>query len=89
MAMVRIGPELHQTLRTLSEAEQRPISQVIETAIDRYQKDNFWKAVDEGFARIRADSAAWQEYQSEAALWDSAAGDGLENEEPYLFDDLE
>ena len=89
MATVRIGPELHETLRTLSEAEKRPISQVIATAIDRYQKENFWRAMHEGFARLRADPEAWEDYQNEAALWDSAVGDGLENEEPYFVEDPE
>ena len=89
MATVRIGPELHETLRTLSEAEKRPISQVIEDAVDRYQKENFWKAMHEGFARLRADPEAWRHYQEEAALWDSVAGDGLEHEEPYFAEEVE
>ena len=55
-----------------------------EEAVDRYQKQNFWKAMHEGFARLRADPAAWSEYQDEAALWDALIGDGLENEEPYF-----
>ncbi len=84
MATVRVEPKLHATLRALSDAEQRSISQVIEEAIDRYQKEKFWKAMHEGFARLRADPAAWNEYQAEAALWDSVSGDGLEDEEPYF-----
>ena len=89
MATVRIGPQLHETLRTLSEAEQRPIRRVIEDAVDRYQKETFWQAMHEGFARLRADPDAWRDYQNEAALWDSAAGDGLENEEPYFTEAAE
>ncbi len=84
MATVRVDPKLHATLRTLAETEQRSISQVIEEAIDRYQKDKFWQAMHDGFARLRADPAGWDEYQHEAALWDSVSGDGLENEEPYF-----
>src|SRR5918999_4256618 len=84
MATVRVEPKLHATLRALAEAEQRSISQVIADAVDRYQKENFWKAMHEGFARLRADPAAWGEYQDEAALWDSASGDGLEDEAPYF-----
>ena len=87
MATVRVEPKLHATLRALSEAEQRSISQVIEEAVDRYQKENFWKAMHEGFARLRADPVAWREYQDEAALWDSASGDGLEDEEPYFTEE--
>ena len=87
MATVRVEPKLHATLRALSEAEQRSISQVIEDAIDRYQKEQFWTAMHEGFARLRADPVAWDQYQDEAALWDSASGDGLEDEEPYFTEE--
>jgi hypothetical protein len=86
MAMVRVEPRLHERLRALSSTEQRSISQVIEEAVDRYEKEKFWKAMHEGFARLRADPDAWAEYQSEADLWDSASNDGLENEEPYFTD---
>ena len=87
MATVRVAPKLHATLRALAEAEQRSISQVIEDAVDRYQKENFWTAMHEGFARLRADQVAWREYQEEAALWESVSGDGLENDEPYVTEE--
>ncbi len=32
---------------------------------------------------MRADPVAWKDYQDVIALWDTLAGDGLENEEPY------
>ncbi len=84
MATVRVEPKLHARLRSLSASERRSISQVIEEAIDDYEKAKFWRAVHKGFARLRADPAAWEEYQREAALWDSVSGDGLEDEEPYF-----
>ncbi len=87
MATVRVDPKLHETLRALSEAEHRSISQVIEVAIDRYQKENCWKAMHAGFARLRADPDAWRDYQDEADLWDSVSGDGLEEEEPYFTEE--
>jgi hypothetical protein len=76
---MRIDPKLHATLRALSEAEQRSMSQVIEDAVDRYQKAKFWQAMHDGFVRLRADPEAWSEYQAEANLWDSASNDGLED----------
>jgi predicted transcriptional regulator len=83
MATVRVEKKLHDTLRELSKAEHRPIGEVIEDAVERYQKDKFWREMHEGFARLRADPVAWKEYQDETALWDSLSNDGLENEEPY------
>jgi predicted transcriptional regulator len=89
MASVRVEPKLHEKLRALSAAERRSISSVIEDAVNRYEQEKFWTAMHESFSRLRADPAAWSEYQDEAALWDSATGDGLENEEPYTTDEEE
>lgn len=83
MATIRVEKELHATLRELSEAEHRPIGQVIEEAVAAYEKDKFWKGVHEDYARLRADPEAWADYQREVALWDTLSNDGLENEEPY------
>lgn len=33
--------------------------------------------------RLRGDPVAWKDYQDEIAMWDSLAGDGLEDEAPY------
>ena len=41
----------------------------------------------EGFARLRGDPAAWDEYQAEAALWERVSADGLEDDEPYFTDE--
>jgi predicted transcriptional regulator len=84
MATVRVESKVHATLRALAAAEQRSISQVIEEALDRYQEEKFWTAMHDGFARLRANPAAWADYQAEAALWDAASGDGLEDDEPYF-----
>jgi len=84
MATVRVQPGTHATLRALSAAEQRPMGQVIEDAIDLYQRETFWTVRREGFTQSRADRDSWAEYRSEAVIWDSVAGDGLEGEGPYF-----
>lgn len=83
MATVRVDKKLHDTLRELAKSEHRPIGEVIEDAVARYERDKFWKEMHEGFARLKADPVAWKEYQDEVALWDTLSNDGLENEEPY------
>ena len=80
---VRVDERLHATLREIARDEKRSIGQVIEDAIKRYQKERFWAEFQEDYARLRADPVAWKDYQDEIALWDTLAGDGLENEEPY------
>jgi hypothetical protein len=81
--MVRVDDKLHATLREISEAERRPIGQIIEEAVKRYQREKFWHGVRQDFARLRSDSGAWQEYQAEIALLQGGSLDGLEREEPY------
>jgi len=83
MATVHVDKKLHDTLRELARSEHRPIGEVIEDAVARYERDKFWKEMHEGFARLKADPVAWKEYQDEVALWDTLSNDGLENEEPY------
>ena len=80
---VRVDDRLHATLRELAAAENRSMGQVIQEAVERYRKEQFWAGVEEDLARLRADPVAWKDYQDEIALWDTLAGDGLENEEPY------
>ncbi len=87
MATVRVEPKLHATLPALADSERRSIGQVIEEAVDRYQRENFWKAMHDGFTRLRADPVAWREYQDEATLWESVSGDGLEDEAPYVTEE--
>lgn len=81
--MVRVDEKLHATLRQIAEAEHRPIGQVIEDAVKRYQREKFWQGVHEDFARLRSDPVAWRHYQHETALFEGASLDGLEHEEPY------
>ena len=80
---VRVDERLHAILREIALEEKRSIGQVIEDAIRRYRKERFWEGVEEDLARLQADPGAWKDYQDEIALWDTLAGDGLENEEPY------
>jgi len=80
---VRVDNKVHAKLLEIAHEEQRPIRQVIEDAIDQYRKAKFWQGVREDYARLRADPAAWNAYEDELDLWDTAANDGLEDEEPY------
>jgi predicted transcriptional regulator len=80
---VRVDPKLHARLREIAEAEHRPIGQVIEDAIRQYEREKFWRDVNDSVERLRADPAAWQAYQDEIALFESGSLDGLEAEEPY------
>lgn len=76
---VRIGDRDHRRLRALAEAEGVPLQTVLERAIDLYRRRRFFRELDEGYARIWADSEAAGEESAERALWDQTLADGLED----------
>ena len=80
---VRVDDKLHNVLREIAHQEQRPIGQVIEDAIARYQREKFWQDVEASVNRLKADPVAWQEYQDEIRSLEGGSMDGLEHEEPY------
>lgn len=80
---VHIDDELHAMLREIAEREDRSVDQVLEDAVRRYRKEQFWKGVYADLARLRSDPEEWKRYQAEITLWDSTSDDALDNEEPY------
>jgi hypothetical protein len=77
---IRISPVSKVTLRKLAEHEGRPMQSVLDSAIEQYRRDTFFRELDESYARLQADPKAWQEELDERRLWDSTASDGLETE---------
>ena len=57
--------------------------EIVTYLVDCYERQRFWKGVQDDLNRLKADPAAWQDYQDEIAVWDQLSGDGLTGEEPY------
>ena len=53
---------------------------ILDDAIEQYRRDKFFRAVDEGFARLQVDPEAWNEELSGRRLWDTTLLDGLEED---------
>ena len=49
---------------------------VLDATIEQYRRDLFFRDLDDGFARLRADPEAWEEEVSERRLWESTLMDG-------------
>ena len=79
---IRIPQTAHDTSRRLAADRKRSIGQVIADALERYEEEEWWDAVDASYARLRDDPVASAEYDAEMAIWDTALLDGLE-EWPY------
>lgn len=77
---VRISDRDHRRLRALAAAAGVPLQTVLQDAIELYRRERFFRDLDEGYARIWADSEASAEETGERALWDQTLADGLEDE---------
>ena len=79
---IRIPQATHDVARRLAAERKRSIGDVITEALERYEEEQWWDAVDASYARLRDDPVACAEYDAEMAVWDIALQDGLE-EWPY------
>lgn len=81
--VVRIEAETHATLRSWSEAQNKPIGQIVADLVEQREREQFWRRMREDYERLHADPAMWKAYQNEVALLEGGLMDGLEREEPY------
>ena len=73
---IRIPPDTHRRLSDLARAQGRPLTRVLEDAVDLLERRSLLEAINEGYARVRSRSALDRE-QSEL---DGTLSDGLEPE---------
>ena len=77
---IRIKRTIHERLKQVAEKEHASLSGVITELLDRYEQEEFRRAVHEGFRGLREDPAEWEAYKKLVAPWDATLLDGLEDE---------
>lgn len=81
--VVKVKPHTHAKLMAFSKEDNRPMSEIVELLVDRFEKERFWQGAREDVARLKADPVAWQGYLDEMREWDEVPNDILDAEEPY------
>jgi predicted transcriptional regulator len=76
---VRVSEHTHELLRKLAAATGQPMQQVLEQAVERYRREQFFAELNAAYARLRADPAAWEEELAERAELDGTLADGLDD----------
>jgi predicted DNA-binding protein len=72
----RISHETHKKLVRLAAETGKTQQDLIEAAVGSYERGMFLQQLNEGFARLRADTEAWREEEAERAEWDATLEDG-------------
>ena len=77
---IRLPARTYARLRGLARASGKPMSTVIDEAIDRYESERFFRDLDAAYRELRADHEAWQEEEAERAELEQTLSDGLGDE---------
>jgi hypothetical protein len=80
MAMVRVSETAHKGLKEIATTRGVPMQTALDEAIEAYRRRVFLEGLNEDFAALRADPAAWSAEQEERALWEQTLSDGLGDE---------
>jgi predicted transcriptional regulator len=75
---VRISDSTHRTLRDLAKREKAPMQTVLDRAIENYRRERILDIVNQTFAGLRSDQAAWNAEMQERDEWDVTTTDGIE-----------
>ena len=84
--VVRISESSHQRLRKLARSSRTSMQEVLDRAIDEYERNRFFDELNEDFAALRSNPEAWAEYREEALLLENTLMDGLERDETWGHD---
>lgn len=77
MTMLRANDTTHKNLKELSHLTGLPMQAVLDQAVSAYRRTVFLEKLNEDFAALRASPEAWQDEQTERALWEQTLADGL------------
>jgi hypothetical protein len=79
MPTTRISERGLALLRELAEQSEEPQPMVLDEALEDLRRKRFFARLNEEYAVLREDQAAWAEEQEERRLWDRTSSDGGES----------
>lgn len=77
---MRVTGHSHQVLRRLAKQSGRTMQQVLDDALEEYERQQYFDEMNTAYKRLRADPVAWAEYRAELEEWDAVLADGLDDE---------
>jgi predicted DNA-binding protein len=75
---IRVPARTYERLRILAREVGKPMSSVLDEAIERLEADRFYRDLDASFRDLRADPEAWASEQADRQGLDATLRDGLD-----------
>lgn len=76
--IVRISDEAKTKITRISESTGRPMTDVLDDAVDALERRMFMDEFNRGYAELRSDPKAWTEIEAERSDWDATLKDGVD-----------
>lgn len=77
-ATIRITTETRNILSELMQTTGMSMQAILEHAVDLYRRQQMLLALNDAYAALQSDEAAWDELEAERNEWDTTLPDGLE-----------
>ena len=75
----RIRPETHAKLKSIAEDMGKPLSEVLDDAVEVLRRHRLLDATSDAFAALKKNPKAWKAELAEREAWDASLSDGLED----------
>lgn len=75
---IRVSEETRDRLASLADATGRPMTRVLDEAVDALERKVFFDRLNRRYQELRDDPAAWSEIEEERGAEDRALGDTSE-----------
>ena len=78
---VRASERAHGVLRKLSDREGISMVEALDRITADWEKKEFFRALNDSFAKLRSDPEAWAGEEVERRLWEQTLTDGLDDDD--------
>ena len=72
---MRVRPDTHTALKTIAEKQGVSMQDLLDKLVADHERQTFLCEMNDGFAALRQDEAAWKDLQAERAEWDATLTD--------------
>jgi mRNA-degrading endonuclease RelE of RelBE toxin-antitoxin system len=76
-ATIRISQAAHQSLTRISKETNTSLQEVLNEAIENHRRRVLLGRANAGYAKLRQDKKAWQQWKRELRSLDTTLGDGI------------
>jgi hypothetical protein len=83
--LIRVNADTRDLIAKLAKENRTSPGELVDLAVRKLERDQFWKQYNEDYERPKADPEEWKDYQDELQAWDATLKDGLDD---YPYDDV-